>query len=73
MGIELLRREHEAEIEFITIITFQSLKNVIDFQGEDYTRAYIPDEARQVLKRWDEHASHYEALANKRYDHPDTP
>ena len=31
-SIELLRRELEDEVEFITIMTFDSLQNVIDFQ-----------------------------------------
>jgi heme-degrading monooxygenase HmoA len=61
-GVELLRCHHESEVEFVTIMTFDSLQNVIDFQGEDYTRAYVPESAQQVLKRWDEISQHYEAL-----------
>jgi antibiotic biosynthesis monooxygenase (ABM) superfamily enzyme len=61
-SFEVLRKDDGEEIEFVTIITFDSLQNVIDFQGEDYTRAYIPDAARAVLKRWDHHCSHYEAI-----------
>jgi antibiotic biosynthesis monooxygenase (ABM) superfamily enzyme len=62
LGIEILRRNHESEVEFVTIMTFESLQNVIEFQGEDYSRCYVPDAAQKVLKRWDKHASHYEAL-----------
>lgn len=62
-GIEVLRQDHETETEFITIITFQSLQNVIDFQGEDYTRAYVPEQAQAVLKRWDQRASHYHVIS----------
>jgi heme-degrading monooxygenase HmoA len=61
-GIEVLRRDLGEEVEFVTIITFESLQSVIDFQGEDYTRSYVPDVARAVLSRWEEHAAHYEAL-----------
>ncbi len=68
LSIELLRREHEVEVEFVVIMTFSSLQNVIDFQGEDYSQAYVPEEAREVLKRWDEHASHYEIKEFIRYD-----
>lgn len=60
LSVEVLRRNHESEVEFVTILTFESLQNVIDFQGEDYTRCYVPDAAQKVLKRWDEFASHYE-------------
>ena len=61
-GIEVLRRDHESEVEFVTIMTFASLQSVVNFQGEDYERAYVPDVARAVLKRWDTSASHYEVL-----------
>ena len=67
-SIELLRREHETEVEFVVIMAFSSLQNVIEFQGEDYSRAYVPEEARDVLKRWDEHASHYEIQEFRQYD-----
>jgi antibiotic biosynthesis monooxygenase (ABM) superfamily enzyme len=61
-GFEVLRREHSSEIEFVTMITFDSIENVIEFQGEDYARAYVPDVARGVLSRWDPECSHYEIL-----------
>ena len=62
-GVTLLRRQHEDEVEFVTIMMFEALQNVIDFQGEDYTRAYVPDVAQAVLKRWDKVAAHYEVVA----------
>lgn len=61
-GIEVLRRDHETEVEFVTMMTFDSIQSVIDFQGEDYERSYIPDVARAVLKRWDTTAAHFEIL-----------
>lgn len=67
LGVELLRRDLDDEVEFITIMRFQSLENVIDFQGEDYARSYVPEEARKVLKRWDHYASHYEEIENRGY------
>ena len=68
LGIELLRRDHDDEVEFITIMTFQSLQNVIDFQGEDYTQCYVPKEAQAVLKSWDQFSSHYEAVESRNYE-----
>lgn len=59
-GIEVLRRPLEDEVEFVTMMSFDSLQNVIDFQGEDYARAYVPAAAQKVLKRWNSVASHYE-------------
>ena len=68
LGVELLRRDLADEVEFITIMTFQSIQNVIDFQGEDYARCYVPKEAQKVLKRWDEFSSHYEAIEKRNYE-----
>ncbi len=66
-GIELFRRDLDDEVEFVTIMTFDSLQNVIDFQGEDYTRCYVPDAAQLVLKRWEQVAAHYEAVEHREY------
>jgi antibiotic biosynthesis monooxygenase (ABM) superfamily enzyme len=66
--IELLRRDRGEEVEFITIMTFDSLQNVIDFQGEDYQRCYVPETAQKVLKRWDQTAAHFEAREVRSYD-----
>lgn len=67
-SIELLRRDLVDEIEFITIMTFDTLQNVIDFQGEDYQRSYVPDSAQKVLKRWDQISDHYEVEETRLYD-----
>ena len=66
-GIELFRRELEDEVEFVTIMTFDSIQNVIAFQGEDYTLCYVPDDAKKVLKRWDERSAHYETIESREY------
>jgi antibiotic biosynthesis monooxygenase (ABM) superfamily enzyme len=65
--IELFRRDLGEEVEFVTIMTFDSLQNVIDFQGEDYQKAYVPDAAQKVLKRWDLESAHYEAIETRNY------
>ena len=65
--IEVLRIDLEDEVEFVTIMTFKSLKNVIDFQGENYKRCYVPDVAQKVLKRWDQESTHYELIETKKY------
>ncbi len=66
-SIELLRRDAGDEVEFITIMTFDALENVIAFQGEDYTRCYVPDAAQQVLKRWDQVSAHYDLIDCRKY------
>jgi len=67
-SIELLRRDQGEEVEFITIMTFDSLQNVIDFQGEDYQRCYVPDSAQRVLKRWDQTSAHFEVKKVRSYE-----
>ena len=66
--IELWRREHGNEVEFVTVMTFDSLQSVIDFQGENYERAYVPDAAQKVLKRWDDLSAHYETRETRNYE-----
>ena len=66
-SIEVLSRTAGDEVEFVTMMTFDSLQNVIDFQGQDYSRCYVPDAARRVLSRWDEHAAHYETGERRTY------
>jgi hypothetical protein len=59
-GIDLLRRELEATVEFMTIMWFDSILAVRTFAGEDYERAVVPTQARQLLLRYDERSAHYE-------------
>ena len=59
-GIQLLRRELDNEVEFITIMQFDSLEAVKQFAGEDYEKSYVPDKARKVLSRHDDKSQHYE-------------
>jgi len=63
-GIELLRRELETgEWEFMTVMSFDSWGAVRAFAGDDYSRAYVPAAAREVLARFDDTSAHYEVVA----------
>jgi len=59
LGIEVLREDGDDEVEFITIMRFESLESVKGFVGEDYERAHVPEVARRVLSRWDDRSRHY--------------
>ena|ERR671920_2315917 len=59
-GIDLLRRQVGDEVEFVTIMWFDSLLAVRTFAGEDYERAVVLPQARQLLRRFDERSAHYE-------------
>jgi heme-degrading monooxygenase HmoA len=61
-GAHLLRRELASEIEFITLLWFESLDAVRAFVGEDYEVAYVPPKAQEVLARFDARSQHYEAV-----------
>lgn len=59
-GIQLLRRNLDDQVEFITIMWFESLDAVRVFAGEDYEAAVVPQKARIVLSSFDERSQHYE-------------
>jgi len=62
-GSYLLRRTTGQEVEFITILLWDSVDDIRAVAGEEYEVAVIPEERRRVLSRWDERASHYEVAA----------
>lgn len=47
------------EMEFFLVLQFDSLDSVKVFAGEDYEQAYIPDNAKRVLSRYDKTAQHF--------------
>ena len=64
LGIELLRRSLDTEVEFISIMSFDSIAAVRVFAGDDYEAAVVPPKARALLKRFDERSQHYEIRAD---------
>ena len=60
--IDLMKRDLGNEVEFQTLMWFDSLDAIKAFIGEDYTVSHVPQQARAVLKRFDEHAAHYEVI-----------
>ena len=64
-GIQLLRRKVGEEVEFVTIMVFDSLDAVREFAGEDYEAAVVPEKARAVLSHFDGRSQHYEIRAER--------
>jgi len=62
-SISLLRRDVGSEVEFVTLMWFESRAAVRQFAGDDYEVAVVPDAARAVLSRFDERSQHYELAA----------
>jgi antibiotic biosynthesis monooxygenase (ABM) superfamily enzyme len=60
LGIQLLRREVNNEIEFITIMWFDSWDSVKEFAGIKYEQAVVPDKAKMILSRFDKQSQHYD-------------
>ena len=61
-GISLGRLAAGDEVEFVTIMWFDSLDSVRTFAGEAYEIAVVPPKARAVLKRFDAVSLHYETV-----------
>lgn len=72
-GIELWRRADGDEIAFVTVMRFESLDAVKAFAGDDYERAYVPEEARRLLGRFDDRSRHFEIRESIAYDPSDAP
>ncbi|SDM25476.1 hypothetical protein SAMN05661010_03761 [Modicisalibacter muralis] len=66
-NIQLLRRKHDDEVEFITVMTFDSWEAIKQFVGDDPSVSYVPAKAREVLSRWDDHSQHYEVRESLSY------
>jgi antibiotic biosynthesis monooxygenase (ABM) superfamily enzyme len=62
-GSFLMRRNVGAEVEFITILLFDSLDDVRAVAGPNYQQSIIPEDRRKYLSRHDEKAAHYEVAA----------
>jgi heme-degrading monooxygenase HmoA len=64
-GIDLLRSDSEQEVEFVTIMWFDSLEAVKAFAGEQYEVAVVPPKARELLSHFDQRSAHYEVVTRQ--------
>jgi heme-degrading monooxygenase HmoA len=62
LSIDLIKRQLEHEVEFMTLMWFDSSEAVVAFVGEDVTISHVPPPAREVLERFDDRAQHYAVL-----------
>jgi hypothetical protein len=60
--IDLMMRDLGDEVEFQTLMWFDSLDAIKAFMGEDYGVSHVPAAAQAVLSRFDERAAHFEVL-----------
>jgi len=59
-GVKILRRTDGDEVEFLTVMQFEDIEAVEEFAGEEYEQAQVPPDARELLTRFEDHATHYE-------------
>jgi len=59
-GIELLRRDGATEVEFVTMMWFDSIEAVRAFAGDACDLAVVPPAARALLDRFDARSAHYD-------------
>jgi antibiotic biosynthesis monooxygenase (ABM) superfamily enzyme len=64
-GIDLLRRAAGDEVEFVTIMWFDSLAAVEAFAGPDYEMSVVPPAARALLRRFDARSAHYDTIERR--------
>lgn len=60
--IDVLRVDRGDEVEFTTLMWFDSIDAVRSFMGADYTVSHVPPEARAVLARFDAHSDHLQVV-----------
>jgi heme-degrading monooxygenase HmoA len=59
-GGYVLRRLLEDEVEFVTIMIWDSIDSLKAVAGSNYTVSIIPENRLKYLSRHDSHAAHYE-------------
>jgi len=67
-GIQLLRRQLEATVEFVTIMWFDSFESVREFAGDDPEAAVVLPPAQALLDHFDSRSQHYEVSIDVRQD-----
>jgi antibiotic biosynthesis monooxygenase (ABM) superfamily enzyme len=60
--IDLMKRMAGEEVEFQTLMWFDSLDAIKAFMGEDYEVSHVPAAAQAVLERFDQRAAHFEVV-----------
>jgi hypothetical protein len=67
-GYQLLRIGRGEEVEFMTMLWFESIESVRSFAGENYETPVISDKARSLLARFADRADHYEVSGFDLFD-----
>jgi hypothetical protein len=63
--IDLMRRDLDGEVEFLTAMWFDDIDSIKAFVGEDYEVSHVPPAARAVLAHFDDRSAHYAVLERR--------
>jgi hypothetical protein len=58
-GAELFIHEETNEVEFVTLLRFDSMEAVKEFAGDDESKPVIYPKAEMLITRMDERSRHY--------------
>ena len=67
IGYDVLTQPLHSEVEFVTLVWFESLDGVKSFAGEDYEVPVISEKARGLLSRHDSRCAHLDVAASSRF------
>lgn len=59
-GYQLLRINRNEEVEFMTMLWFESIESVRSFAGKDYETPVISEKGKLLLTRFADRADHYQ-------------
>jgi heme-degrading monooxygenase HmoA len=62
-GAYLLRHDAGGGTDFLAVTLWESRQSIEAFAGEDIGKAVVEPEARAVLSRFDDFASHYDVVS----------
>ena len=62
VSIDLIQRQLEDEVEFVTFMWFDSEQAIVSLVGAEVAASHVPPQAREVLRRFDERSQHYVVL-----------
>jgi hypothetical protein len=68
--IDLMRRDLDGEVEFLTAMWFDDIDSIKAFVGEDYAVSHVPPAARAVLARFDDRSAHYVVIDRRPQEGP---
>ena len=66
--IDLMRRDLNSEVEFLTAMWFDDIESIKAFVGDDYAVSHVPPAARAVLARFEDRSAHYAVLDRRPQD-----